>query len=642
MELKYKNDYLSITQFDTYTLPKFTLITGVNGSGKTQLLKAIEQRHVQIDIVDYSATEMISYFDWQTLAPKPSKDVNVSALPDMNDIIRKMNTIKEELKRKIKNICVKFSMPSEVENKITSSFTLLSHTDKYSPPFTSEINAEIKHSAHQIREITKVIVSTENLDDNTLINLEEAEIKNLPVKLGDMSTLFEGNLSLNFLNYHNANLNNKLNKLTFEEGDANHQYLSPEDFITKNGRPPWDIINEIFKNANLDFKITYPEGNFVKSFSIQLKKNSTDKEINFLSLSSGEKILVSIAFCIFHSNEKRINCKKPQLILFDEIDATLHPQMSRQLINSILDVIVEAEGINVIMTTHSPSTVAVAPECSIFLKEPNISKLEKISKTEAINILTDGVPTLAIDFSGRRQVFVENDRDAERYEMIYQMHKQNLASELSLSFIGTGLKSKKNQVIGSGCSIVTKIVTSLQESGNTKVFGLIDWDIQPENFIHKNIKTLGRDYWHSIENCLCDPLLITLFLLRIAPNYLSSELNLNSEITYTSLMTMSEPDMQNATNIIQSKVIGCGIESLEYDSVEFEYHGGFKLKVSKRYCQERGHDLLNKIITTFHPLNKNYKSDQEKLLKNIINQPLKEHLKATPIPLINAYKSLLQ
>jgi hypothetical protein len=72
--------------------------------------------------------------------------------------------------------------------------------------------------------------------------------------------------------------------------------------------------------------------------------------------------------------------------------------------------------VNVIATTHSPSTLACAPEESIYATSAERAGLQKMTKGRALNLLTAGVPTLAVSFSGRRQVFVESEIDSSIYE----------------------------------------------------------------------------------------------------------------------------------------------------------------------------------------------------------------------------------
>jgi predicted ATPase len=47
--LIYQKDHLSITQFNPIDIPDFTILTGINGAGKSHLLQAIENRSVLVD-----------------------------------------------------------------------------------------------------------------------------------------------------------------------------------------------------------------------------------------------------------------------------------------------------------------------------------------------------------------------------------------------------------------------------------------------------------------------------------------------------------------------------------------------------------------------------------------------------------------
>lgn len=52
MKLKFVNTYLSIARFDEIELPDFAVLTGVNGSGKSHLLQAIERKDVLIEDIE--------------------------------------------------------------------------------------------------------------------------------------------------------------------------------------------------------------------------------------------------------------------------------------------------------------------------------------------------------------------------------------------------------------------------------------------------------------------------------------------------------------------------------------------------------------------------------------------------------------
>lgn len=68
MKLSLRRSYLSIKEFPDTELPKFTLITGLNGVGKTHLLKGMLEGHIAVDLAPDPQNE-IRLYDWTTLAP---------------------------------------------------------------------------------------------------------------------------------------------------------------------------------------------------------------------------------------------------------------------------------------------------------------------------------------------------------------------------------------------------------------------------------------------------------------------------------------------------------------------------------------------------------------------------------------------
>jgi hypothetical protein len=79
MKLSFASPFLSIQSFPTIDLPPFTLITGVNGAGKTHLLQAIHQNHVNTNFMSNPNLET-RFFDWTILAPKNAGAFKASAL----------------------------------------------------------------------------------------------------------------------------------------------------------------------------------------------------------------------------------------------------------------------------------------------------------------------------------------------------------------------------------------------------------------------------------------------------------------------------------------------------------------------------------------------------------------------------------
>jgi ABC-type glutathione transport system ATPase component len=125
---------------------------------------------------------------------------------------------------------------------------------------------------------------------------------------------------------------------------------------------------------------------------------------------------MSLAFALYNT---KFDMEFPKLLLKDEPDASLHPSMSKQFLDVIQKVFVQDKGVGVIITTHFPSTVALAPEEAIFIVNKTGQRIEKATKDTALKILTAGVPSFSVNYENRRQVFVESEMDVYFYEKVY-------------------------------------------------------------------------------------------------------------------------------------------------------------------------------------------------------------------------------
>lgn len=61
MQLVFNKPYLSIDQFSPIELPDFTVLTGINGSGKSQLLTAIKANHVTVYGINHTSIVHFNY-----------------------------------------------------------------------------------------------------------------------------------------------------------------------------------------------------------------------------------------------------------------------------------------------------------------------------------------------------------------------------------------------------------------------------------------------------------------------------------------------------------------------------------------------------------------------------------------------------
>ncbi|MDB5789795.1 AAA family ATPase [Caballeronia mineralivorans] len=293
-------------------------------------------------------------------------------------------------------------------------------------------------------------------------------------------------------------------------GNLRVKGVSEAEIKSRFGEAPWDVLNEILAAASLSFRVTAPARiipsvftDTSRQYQLSFVDEKTGNVFPFEALSSGEKVIVSTLLWRLTAESTGSHF---QLLLLDEPDAHLHPSMVKRFLSVIDNVFVKARGVGVVMTSHSPTTVALAPAGSIFILDKDAGGIpRKAEKDEALRRLTSGVPALSIAYEHRRQVFVESPPDAEFYEQIYIAHRDRFSPEISLEFIAVG----RNK--GGGCAQVKYIVEKLVAAGNPWVYGLIDKDNgQPET---DRVRVAGNKY--SIENYLFDPLVLAVHLRRL-------------------------------------------------------------------------------------------------------------------------------
>ena len=189
----------------------------------------------------------------------------------------------------------------------------------------------------------------------------------------------------------------------------------PETEIRKRlGPTPWDVVNETFLAAGFPFRVPSPmETRLLDTYQLILEEIKTGTRLRSTDLSSGEKTLLALVLWLYNA---RHNGRFPRLFLLDEPDAHLHPSFTRQLIDVMAEVLVGRHGVRVILTTHSPSTVALAPENSLFemrREQPRI--IRSTSKAQTVGLLTAGLVTVS---PGTRHVLVEDDDDVQFFDMV--------------------------------------------------------------------------------------------------------------------------------------------------------------------------------------------------------------------------------
>lgn len=273
------------------------------------------------------------------------------------------------------------------------------------------------------------------------------------------------------------------------------------------GGAPWDLVNDVLSSAGLTYRLRNPsDTSLLAPYRLQLIDQVTGAHFGPEDLSSGEKVLLRLVLWLYNSEQ---HGRLPKLLLLDEPDAHLHPSMCQQFITVLRDVIVAKYGVRVIMTTHSPSTVALAPHDAIFemqREQPRISAAP--SQAHAVALLTAGLITVS---PSTRFVLVEDEADVQFYNGIRSVLTEYgstrdgcpLEPTPSLVFLPASVRQDAAK-IGGGKSVVRGWVNKFNEPPlDSFVKGLIDGD--DDNVGSWRVPKLRR---YSIENYLLDPMVI--------------------------------------------------------------------------------------------------------------------------------------
>jgi len=639
-KISFQHEYRSIKIFPEICLPDFTIVTGLNGTGKTHLLEAINANC----LISTAATPQgpndqgigVRLLNWSDLMPK---DTGAIKNPDIREARKQQ--LWDQLNKATRNSQQTYMILATIQRfqiplypPVDLFIILRKRKEEIESLLSPDSFREFCEIYRRALDEFETIYGPDAIFKNPWLkclaeqkktnvsSLDATDILESDLLMWEQNDIFQQSFGPIFVEYRQLQIKNFYNDTLRRKNQPCGPYLEEEEFILKYGAPPWDEVNDIFERGNLGYKINHPTLELNGTYEPRLIKKHTNTEISFADLSSGEKILMSLALSTYFQKDGRNIVSKPKIFLFDEIDAPLHPSMTRNLINVIQEVLIGKFGVKVIMTTHSPSTVALAPEESIYTMRSGEPGVHKTSKAKALNILTSGIPTLAISHDGRRQVFVESPNDAKIYDAIYGKIKTNLNSDRSLEFIATGMEVN-NQHFGTGCEILKKTVTELARSGNASVYGLVDWDgkHQPDD----RLAVLAHNRFDGMENVLLDPFLVGLLIALECTSY-KSQIGLKSEEYFTDIINSSTERKQE----LADKVAICIFGSARSKKISKKYRGGLELNVDSETATTDDHEYEEKMTEAFQFLKNAYNKHPQKLMGKLVDVILMNHPELIP------------
>lgn len=391
MQIQFQSRYLSISEFEPVEFPVFTILTGVNGSGKSHLLEAIANGNVsvagpyqKIILFSYETFRLDNEADWNAFGIAAERE---TAWNFFSSYLK--GQIELHRKEQLGPDATALELDALTNRKPLwnlNSPRVQNYRQRISELFSSSEHVNNPHS-QAILSLAKQLPYSVDLIERHIFNslYKPFTFKNdfLPSQLGKV-----------FWDYYVKLRTNQMHRYENEVNGAEYEYLTEVDFFRTHGPKPWDVVNNILGTfETLHYRVNSPEGaDYFGSYRLRLAHTEKEGvEIEFSSLSSGEKVLMALVASTYKSSS---DSHFPDILLLDEIDASLHPSMIRNLLEIIQTTFLD-NSVQVLFVTHSPTTVALSPENSVFVMQSSgLNRIEKKSRQEALAILTQGFATL--------------------------------------------------------------------------------------------------------------------------------------------------------------------------------------------------------------------------------------------------------
>lgn len=441
ISLKLTYRYKSLQEgFEWKDIPTFAVITGVNGVGKTQLLEVIKGRSERPDN--------------RGIIPQIVREITSSNGPE--NLIFSENTTQRGLTL---NGLIEYVKSGE------QRLVTLRNLDQQIGAFQTHIN----NNQHQLSQITDKIAILQiesnirswreqiwNLREQKLnvnIYAYDEELKRIARELEKKVEELTEDEIRQFAIDNFESLTN-VDELTRFIANENMRYMrrvtylsethqrEEEDMLVAQERP-FQTINRLFRQYGFDyFDMLNPFPHDGKLNGEIRFKGKGGEEVDYNSLSSGEQAIVQF---VIWSYGQDFRGNRLNTMVLDEPDAHLHPSMCKMMVEIFSEMSAKKDvgggGIRIIITTHSPSTVAFTPEGSLFVMQREADNKRVIIPTtteNAVEILSDGIFTFSRAMSNftllssspkQNLVFVEGKTDVKHFTRAMQVLGYNLDVE---------------------------------------------------------------------------------------------------------------------------------------------------------------------------------------------------------------------
>jgi energy-coupling factor transporter ATP-binding protein EcfA2 len=390
MKLTFVRPHLSIGALTETNISDFTVLTGVNGSGKSHLLEALEVKSV---LIDGRSDLNIVRFNFETFKLENEGAYNAMQLSAEREAA--WNLLLQVRANVVQYKSALGPSYTELTQSLSSSGKSLWGVES-GEVATYKRNLRTYFGSPQIKgnQASVGLFALAQKLPYSLDEISRSEFENLYQPFETKADFLPHALGKIIWDYYVKLRNNQVNEFQNEKHGKNYPVKTEREFTAAHGEKPWEVLNTVLKQFDsLDYRVDSPEGSDVfGNYTFQLVHTRLPKlEIPFSSLSSGERVLMALVASIYKVSADKFF---PDVILLDELDASLHPSMIKNMLAVISNIFLE-RGIKVVLVTHSPTTIALAPEEAVYvMNKQSERRIEKSTKRIALSILTEGFATL--------------------------------------------------------------------------------------------------------------------------------------------------------------------------------------------------------------------------------------------------------
>ena len=427
LQIRLSRAYRSIERLDASSLPDFAVLIGRNGVGKTQLLEALVKGVATTSGIPREKVEM---YDFASFAPGISATVTweavrfASSTADAYFVALPEGKSPNQLARDIYERCTDpLSLPAR--NEFDNG---LSRLVRQMPDFSTF--PTVKRSdglAEYTRDIEQSVLGPMARAGGGHTRSSDHGCQGNPAVLVSLAMKLTGKAPheisradiMQASNYEGGTISNVISEV-FTTYKVDAFLWAHKEWETSGGqydaliaryehenRPPWDRLRDVLESMResagdptaFDFEFSDPArvtvslSNFANfRFQTVMTNRTTGANYKLDTLSSGEKILMTLVLSSFN---QLLGRRRPSLLLLDELDAMLHPSMVAALVDIMKVLFVEKET-RVLMTSHSPVTIAMVNEDEIFrvTRTGGRVRVNPATRTDAVHDLSEGLATI--------------------------------------------------------------------------------------------------------------------------------------------------------------------------------------------------------------------------------------------------------